>query len=105
MAEERKTPETVQPPYNIYQAQGTQPVPYAPTPEMVSPELTAEQKEFLDAMNNLILSAQELSYAVALLPNDLVESHPEIRDLMESAKNVVRAVYRFHKLIKKRGQR
>jgi len=75
-----------------------------PTPP-VAPELTPEQKEFLEALNNLILSAQELSYAVALLPNELVEAHPELRDLVEASKNVVRAVYRFHKLVKRRVAR
>ena len=35
-----------------------------PEPEQApesTPQLTPEQKEFLDAMNNLIMSAQELS--------------------------------------------
>ncbi|MCD6487804.1 MAG: hypothetical protein J7K21_01080 [Desulfurococcales archaeon] len=70
-----------------------------------TPQLTPEQKEFLDAMNNLIMSAQELSYTVALLPNDLVEQHQELKELVESARNVVRATWRFHKLIKQRMRR
>jgi len=70
-----------------------------------APELSPEQKEFLDAMNNLILSAQELSYAVALLPNELIEKHTELRELVESARSVVRATWRFHKLIKQRMRR
>jgi len=78
-----------------------QPAPQAAVPP-VTVELTPEQREFLDALNNLILSAQELSYAVALLPNELVETHPELKDLVEAAKNVVRAVYRFHKLVRRR---
>jgi len=65
-------------------------------------ELSPEQREFLDAMNNLILSAQELSYALALLPNELVETHQELKELVESARSVVRATWRFHKLIKHR---
>jgi len=68
-------------------------------------ELTPEQKEFLEAMNSLILSAQELSYAVALLPNELVEQHQELKELVESARNVVRATWKFHKLIKQRTRR
>jgi len=75
------------------------------TPTEVKPELTKEQKEFLDAMNNLILSAQELSYAVALVPNELVEQHQELKELIDSARNVVRATWHFHKLIKSRMRR
>jgi len=74
--------------------------PTAPTVE-----LTPEQREFLEALNSLILSAQELSYTVALLPNELVETHSELRDLVEAARNVVRSVYRFHKLVKRRAPR
>jgi len=75
------------------------------TPPTTAPQLTPEQKEFLDAMNSLIMSAQELSYAVALLPNELIEKHPELKELVESARNVVRATWRFHKLIKQRMRR
>jgi len=68
-------------------------------------ELTPEQRKFLDTMNNLIMSAQELSYAVALLPNELIEKHPELKELIDSAKNVVRATWQLHKLIKSRMSR
>jgi len=71
----------------------------------VTPELSKEQREFLDAMNSLIMSAQELSYALALLPNELIEKHQELKELVESARNVVRATWRFHKLIKQRTRR
>jgi len=78
-----------------------------PAPAAAAPaiELTPEQREFLEALNSLILSAQELSYTVALLPNELVETHSELRDLVEAARNVVRSVYRFHKLVKRRAPR
>jgi len=68
----------------------------------VQPELTPEQREILDAMNSLIMAAQELSYALALLPNELVESHQELRELVDAARSVVKATWRFHKLIKGR---
>jgi len=66
-------------------------------------DLSSEQKAFLDAMNNLIFAAQELSYTVALVPSELEEKYPELKDLIESSKNVVRATYNFHKLIKARA--
>lgn len=68
-------------------------------------ELTPEQREFLDKMNNLIMSAQELSYALALIPNDLIEKHPELRELVEAARSVVRATWEFHKFVKRRARR
>jgi len=95
MGEESKETMPVVPPAQA------QPVPA----QAQAPEIPPEQREFLEAMNQLILSAQELSYAVALLPNDLVETHPEIRELVDASKNVVRSVWRFHKLIKRRAGR
>lgn len=74
-------------------------VPPAPAP---APELTQEQREFLEAMNQLIMSAQELSYTVALVPNELIERHQELRELVDAARNVVRATWHFHKLVKRR---
>jgi len=74
----------------------------APAQQQQAPELTPEQREILEAMNGLIMAAQELSYAVALLPNELVEKHPELRELVDAARNVVRATWRFHKLIRSR---
>jgi len=81
------------------QAGGQVVAPPTPAP---APELTQEQREFLDAMNQLILSAQELSYTVALVPNDLIEKHQELRELVDAARNVVRATWHFHKLVKRR---
>jgi len=68
-------------------------------------ELTPEQKELLDAMNNLIMSAQELSYVVALLPNELVDRYPELKELVDAARSVVRATWHFYKIIKRRARR
>ncbi len=68
-------------------------------------EIPPEQKEILDAMNELLMSAQELSYTVALVPNDLVEENEELQDLVNAAKNVVRATYKFYKIVKRRGRK
>ncbi len=64
------------------------------------PEMTEEQKKFLDALNELLMATQELSFAVALVPNEAVEKYSEISDLVATAKNVVRATYRLHKIVK-----
>jgi len=87
----------IQPPVKPPQATGGAEAP--------APELTQEQKEFLDALNELIMSAQELSYTVALLPPELEEKYPELKELTAAARNVVRAVYKFHKLIKSRARK
>jgi len=81
----------------------TQPETPPPTPQEQR-EMTPEQREFLDKMNKLITSAQELSYALALLPTNLVEENQELKELVESARNVVRATWEFHKYIKSRAR-
>jgi len=68
------------------------------------PEMTKEQREFLDKMNKLMFSVQELSFAVAILPPKLIEQYPELQELVESARNVVRSYYEIHKFIKKRSR-
>ena len=68
-------------------------------------QIPKEQKELLDAMNDLLMSAQELAYAVALVPPKLEEQHEEIRELIEAARSVVRATYKFYKIVKRRGRR
>lgn len=53
-------------------------------------------------MNDLILSAQELSYALAVVDQSIIERHPELKELIEAARSVVRNVWRFHKFVKTR---
>jgi len=69
-------------------------------PPVTPPQVSEEQKKFLDALNNLIFNVQELSYAVALVPEDLTTQSDELKDLMSSARNVIRSAYQFHKLVK-----
>lgn len=64
-------------------------------------EIPEEQKKFLDVLNELLIATQELSFAVALVPQEVVEKYSEIKDLTESAKNVVKATYKLHKLVKR----
>jgi len=71
-----------------------------PMPQIQPPQVSEEQKKFLDALNNLIFNVQELAYAVALVPEDVVNKYPELQDLMSSAKDVIRSAYNFHKLVK-----
>ncbi|MGC9012407.1 MAG: hypothetical protein ACP5VX_05580 [Thermogladius sp.] len=75
-----------------------------PSIPLPSPELTEEQKKVLDALNELILATHELSFAIAVLPPEVFEKYNEIKDLVEAAKNVVKATYKFHKLLKGRGR-
>lgn len=82
-----------QPPTPPSQAQATA----APTTQ-----LTPEQQEFMNILNDLIMSAQELSYALAVVDQSIVEKHPELKDLLEAARSVVKNVWRFHKFVKTR---
>ncbi len=90
------------------QPQAPQVPPAAGTGTQAQPQATEipkEQQELLNVMNELLMAAQELSYTVALVPNQLIEQHEELKDLVEAARNVVKATYKFYKLIKRRGRR
>ena len=87
----------------------TQAQPQLPTrgiqqvaPQPTKRELTEEEKEFLDALGSLVTSAQELSYVLASVDPEILRKYSDLQELIECARNVVRAVYRFHKLIKRR---
>lgn len=75
------------------------PPPPAPTPRR---ELTEEEKEFLNSLTDLVTAAQELSYALAAIDVELLGDNPELKELLEAARNVVRAVWKFHRLVKTR---
>jgi hypothetical protein len=89
-------------PYQLQAAQLQQQP--AAVPPAAPPALTEEQMKLLDALNELIMAAHELSFAIAVLPPEVFEKYTEIKDLVEAAKNVVRATYKFHKLVKTRGR-
>jgi len=91
----RKPEYQLQPPTQL-----TPPTP----PQPVRRELTEEEKAFLDALGSVVSSAQELSYVLASIDPDLLQKYSDLRELFESARNVVRSVYRFHKLIKERSR-
>jgi len=78
--------------------------PAGQAPEEVAPrrELSEEEKSFLDALTGLVTSAQELSYALAAIDVTSLGDTPEARELVESARNVVKSVWRFHRLVKSR---
>jgi len=94
-------PQTVSVPANV-------PPPYVapPTPPTPPPiQMTPEQQEFLNVINDLIAGAQELSYEMATLDPEIVHKVPEIKDLLEAGKRVVGAVKRLNKLIRVRTPR
>jgi len=84
------------------------PPPYVqpPTPPAQAQViLTPEQQEFLNAINDLIAGAQELSNEIATLDPEIVHKVPEIKDLLEAGRRVVGAVKRLHRLIRARTSR
>ncbi|RLE86018.1 MAG: hypothetical protein DRJ67_08150 [Thermoprotei archaeon] len=78
----------------------TAPTP-APTPAPRR-ELTEEEREFLNALTNLVTAAQELSYALAAVDVETLGDSQELKEILETARNVVKAVWRFHRLVKTR---
>jgi len=87
-----------------YQFQPTPPAQPAPPPQPVRRELTEEEKEFLNALGSVVSSAQELSYVLASIDPVLLQKYSDLQELIDCARNVVRAVYKFHKLIKERSR-
>ncbi|RKX43469.1 MAG: hypothetical protein DRP27_08100 [Thermotogae bacterium] len=77
----------------------TAPSPVTPTPKR---ELTEEEKAFLGALGDLVSSAQELAYALAAVDAETLGDNPELKEVIEAARSVVRAVWRFHRLVKTR---
>ena len=71
----------------------------APAPRR---ELTEEEKEFLNSLTDLVTAAQELSYALAAVDAESLGDSPELKEVLEAARNVVRAVWKFHRLVKTR---
>jgi len=78
------------------QQPSTQPQPQ-PTP--VQP--TKEQQEFLNALNDLMTSINELSFTASLLDDELLEKYPELKDLSVAVKKVVKSAWRFVKLVRR----
>ncbi|RLE88604.1 MAG: hypothetical protein DRJ67_01565 [Thermoprotei archaeon] len=64
-------------------------------------ELTEEEKQFMNALATLVESAQELSYALAVAEESEDELSPELKEVLAAARAVVKAVWRFHRLVKK----
>jgi len=84
----------------------TQSTPQVTTPQVATQpprqELTPEQREFMNILNDLIMSAQELSYALAVVDSSKASQDEGIKELIETARNVVRNVWRFHRFVKQR---
>jgi len=68
-------------------------------------ELTAEEKEFLDALSNLVLAVQELAYVLGGIDVKTLGDSPDLQDLLEASRNVVQAMRKFHKVVKARMRR
>ena len=68
-------------------------------------QLGEEQKEFMNIINDMIFAIQELSFALAEVDANEIAKVDGGKELLESARNVVRAGSRFHKFIKKRLRR
>ena len=89
----------------------TQPIPAQQQPQQVSQQQVAQsqigedQREFMDIINDMIFAIQELSFALAEVDANEIAKVDGGKELLEAAKNVVKAGSRFHKFIKKRLRR
>jgi len=77
------------------------PPPYVnpPTP---APQVSPEQQELMNIINELVTGAQELSYELATLPYRLIEEHPELKDWYEASRKQVMTVKKLVKFLKER---
>jgi len=77
------------------------PPPYInpPTP---APEMSPEQKQLMNIINELVLGAQELGFELATLPYHLIEAHPELKDWYEVSRKQVMAVKKLVKFLRER---
>ena len=69
------------------------------------PQIGEDQREFMDIINDMIFAIQELSFALAEVDANEIAKVDGGKELLEAAKNVVKAGSRFHKFIKKRLRR
>lgn len=86
-------------------------------PQAVAPQpapaqtMTQEQRKFMELLSNLVMSAQELAYALAVIRSHKkfkeLEDDEDFMNFISTAESVVRAVWDFHKFIKirTRGRR
>jgi len=65
-------------------------------------ELTEEEKQFLDALSNLVLAVQELAYVLGGSDVRSLGDSPDLQDLIKAAQDVVKAMRRFHRVVKAR---
>ena len=72
-----------------------------PQPQPTVAQPTREQQEFLNALNDLMTSINELSFTASLLDDELLEKHPELKDLSIAVKKVVKSAWRFVKLVRR----
>jgi len=101
-AQNQNQTQTVSVPANVPPPYVNPPTPPAPQQVVAQPQITPEQRAFLEALNELISSAQELSYEMATLDPDVMRKAPEIRDLINAGRKVVVAVKKLHNLIRAR---
>jgi len=83
------------------EAEAVSPAKPEPVVAQATRELTEEEKEFMNALATLVESAQELSYALAVVDEKEDDLSPELKEVLSSARSVVRAVWKFHRLVKK----
>jgi len=97
--------QTVSIPANVPPPYVNPPTPPVPQQVVAQPQMSPEQQEFLNVINDLIAGAQELSYEMATLDPEIIHKVPEIKELIEAGKKVVLAVKKLHKLIRSRSGR
>ncbi|MEM1820422.1 MAG: hypothetical protein QW230_01640 [Thermofilum sp.] len=93
-----------QPPTVPVQQPLQQPVAVAPVaaPAVITRELTPEEREFLQAISDLITATQELAYALGSIDPEIIVKYPQVKELHEVAREVVRKSWNFYRMVKRR---
>lgn len=66
-----------------------------------APELTPDQKRFIQLLNEMMLAIHEVVYTSNLLDQEVINKYPELQDLVESIRKLGRVGWNFQKLAKR----
>lgn len=80
------------------------PTPNIPQPPAPQQQIDPRIQELQNLIGELIRAASELAMSVSELTDKIVEEHPELKDLRDSAMEVTRIIRKIMKLSKRTGR-
>lgn len=64
------------------------------------PEVPPEQRRFIEVLNELLVSINDVVYTANYLDGNLVQGHPELHDLVESVRKLGKVAWEFQKIVR-----